>query len=201
MADRIDAYLSERADLSGRPLMCEDTEGVDQAVVIPVLAEGGYLPATLESLEQCDAQERARTLVVCVVNNHPEPSATPAQIKDNQCTLAMLDVRRVSGGLRLACVDASSPGREIPNDSGVGMARKLGLDHALAVLARNGARRGRLFSLDADTLVEPAYLGAVRNHFEQHATWAAVLDYAHRLDDDPETARAAVSWSSSSRWA
>ena len=195
MPDRIHAYLEKRADLVTRPLAASSRENVDQAVVIPALAERDSLFHTLASLAENPASELRRTLVICVVNNRAAPLADASQIENNRETLERLDAW-ASGtearDLRVGYVDASSPGRELPEKGGVGMARKIGLDWALAVLADNASRHRLLLSLDADTLVERNYLSAVRSHFEARDASSAVVAYAHRLEGPPEQVAAIV---------
>jgi len=96
-----------------------------------------------------------------------------------------------SSRLRVGYIDASSPGHELPEKGGVGMARKIGLDWALAILDP-AASPGLLLSLDADTLVDPNYLSAVREHFVAQNAWAAAIAYAHRLDGPLEETAAIV---------
>ena len=165
------------------PVFCQtrlvsgDLDGIRRVVVIPVLAEEERLFNTLKSLERNRAEELAETLVICVVNNRAEPHARPEQVADNQRTLAHLDnlvhgrpaatqPRIDPGSLRLAYVDASSPGREIGPKMGVGEGRRIGLDLGLSVLTENADDPGLLICLDADTLVEADYLGEVQKHFE-----------------------------------
>ncbi|HOZ45932.1 MAG TPA: glycosyltransferase family 2 protein [Candidatus Hydrogenedentes bacterium] len=179
----ISRYLSRHADLDTRPLVSLSTNGITQAVVIPALAEAEYLFDTLRSLEANAAYERERTLVIVVINNGAEPHAAATAIAENQATLRRLDaVMRRSTALRLAYVDASSPGVELPPREGVGLARRIGMDHAVAVLARSKETPRLVGCLDADALVEPNYLEALRTHFERPDGWAAVTAYAHRLD-------------------
>ncbi len=190
-SDTINKYLEKRADLTSRPLVSGPLAGIEQVVVIPALAEKAYLFDTLASLSANAPAELRRTLVLCVVNNRAEPYADPADIDDNRQTLELLDTMlhgsRAEGlaPLRLAYVDASSPGHELSEKDGVGLARKIGLDWGLAVLRQTNALCGLLFSLDADTSVAPDYLEVVRAHFETQGTWAAVVAYAHRLEGSP----------------
>lgn len=195
MANAIRKYIEKRADLVSRPLVSGPLDGIDQAVVIPVLAETDYLFHTLASLAENPEADLCRTLVLCVVNNRAEPLANRADIEDNRATLAMLDalvhgkegaMPFKPGALRLAYVDASTPGNQLPEKGGVGLARKIGLDWALAVLEPARPSPRLLFSLDADTCVEPHYLGAVRAFMEARDARAAVVAYAHRLDGPPE---------------
>ena len=198
MQNRLQQYLDKRADLERWPLVAASTDAVDQVVVIPVLAEKDYVFRTLDSLARIPAAELCRTLVVCVVNNRALPFADAAQLEQNRETLERLDARvhkSEAGGeasLRFAYVDAASPGHELPEKGGVGLARKIGLDWGLLVLKDSPASCRLLFSLDADTLVEPNYLSAVRDHFEAHNGWAAAVAYAHPLDDPPDEVAAIV---------
>ena len=187
--DPIRRYLGKRADLVSRPLVASGPlHDIEHVVVIPVLAEEDYLFETLASLAANPEAALARTLVICVVNNRAVPHARLEDIEENRRTLTRLDAlvhgrdSAVKGSLRAAYVDASSPGRELPPKDGVGLARKIGMDRGLSVLHDAQATRGVLLSLDADTLVQPNYIEAVRQHFTRPDAWAGVTAYAHRLD-------------------
>jgi len=207
MIPTFDKYLRKRADLDRWPLASGDLEGIAQVVVIPVLAERAFLFRALESLGANPARELRRTLVVCVVNNRQPPLSRPQDIEDNCRVLELLDaaihgrplsrdVDLAVRSLRLAYVDASSPGLELPKRDGVGLARKIGMDWAISIFARSGADRDPLpllISLDADALVEPSYLPAIRSHFDTVGTWAAVVSYAHQAVGT-EAERAAIEW-------
>ena len=182
MKARIAAYLEKRAVRGPWTLSAVDTRGITQAVVIPALAEEQRLFDTLGDLAANGAADVARSLVICVVNNRATPHARAEDIADNLRTLARLEALRKDTPLRLAYVDAASPGKELPRREGVGLARKIGLDLALSALHGEGAD-GPLLSLDADTRVSPDYLATVRAHFDaEPAPWAAVVAYAHPLD-------------------
>ncbi|OQA55088.1 MAG: hypothetical protein BWY42_01557 [Candidatus Omnitrophica bacterium ADurb.Bin277] len=204
----IDKYLKNFASVD-RPLHCGDLTGVDTVVVIPAYAEKDHLFLTLCSLAHNDPGRLDRTLVICVVNNKTDSGADDRE--NNQDTLAILDALTrkkampqsdasrkqaqvldviSTSRLRIAYIDASSPGWEIPaKEGGVGMARKIGMDRALSILRNVHPRTGLIVCLDADTLVEKNYLAAVRSHFTRKIK-TAVVDYAHRLPEDPATARA-----------
>ncbi|MCX5836955.1 MAG: hypothetical protein NTW71_00270 [Deltaproteobacteria bacterium] len=188
-----------------RPLRMASTQGVERVVVIPALAESSSLFRTLAGIAGNPPDELAKTLVLCVVNNHRPPLAAPEEICDNQQTLTLLedllrgdarlhtqpaemrdDLRQITGSeLRLGWIDASSPGLEIPErDGGVGTARKIGMDAALTLLDGRGPGGGVISCLDADTLVEENYLSAVCNHFSDARHAAAVAKYAHQRPDD-----------------
>ncbi len=208
MKPRTEKYLRNYAVTPARPLVASSEEGIEQAVVIPTLAEKSSLFRTLASLARNPSHDLRRTLVVCVVNNHRPNIAAEAEICDNQATLHLLkalvfgklallpyhhcemrdDLQQIAGSdLRLAFVDASSPGREIPDcDGGVGTARKIGMDAVLRIIDRAGMEKGVICCLDADTLVQETYLPAICAHFRETGSSAAVAAYAHQKPADPE---------------
>ncbi len=175
---------------------------IDNVVVIPALAETGQLFKTLASLSGNAREELAHTLVLCVINNKSIHHAIPGEVEDNQITLRILrdliDGKMPDDGLlnnslllsmnkifqnnlKMACVDASSPGCEMPDKiGGVGLARKIGLDLALKVFNYNREGINLLFSLDADTLVATNYLEAVRAFFRKERAHAAVVEFMHQ---------------------
>jgi len=208
LSPRTQKYLHTYGVSPVRPLLTASVDGVERAVVIPALAESSSLFRTLASIAGNSPRELRRTLVICVVNNHRPHLAAEADILDNRETLNILnalvlgrppslsrhtgmlydDIRQIArSGLRLACIDASSPGLEIPDrDGGVGTARKIGMDAALKLLDSQGTGGGVICCLDADTLVDENYLSAVGQHFAETGNPAAVSAYAHQKPSDPE---------------
>jgi len=204
-------YLEHYAVGPRWELIANDMSRIDNAVVIPSLAEREHLFATLASIATNPRPELDRTLVICVINNGAHGHALPGVYDNNQQTLEILgellhdrisdaagealcpDLAAIlAAGLRLAVVDASSPGRELPErDRGVGLARKIGFDLALEVFDHAGDTPGLLFSLDADTLVADNYLEAVRTFFARYTRHAAFIAFRHQAGDTPD-AEAAI---------
>ncbi len=200
-SSQIVRYLQRYGIRQNRPLRMGSREGIERVVVIPALAESGSLFHTLARIAANPRTALHRTLVLCVVNNHPPPWTTPEEIRDNQMTLSMLDdllhgfvppsssahiheelIKIAVGELRVGFIDASSPGLEIPEgDGGVGTARKIGMDAALTLFEEGEPGGGVIFCLDADTLVEENYLIAVGRHFADTREPAAVVRYAHQM--------------------
>jgi hypothetical protein len=171
-----------------RPLVSSELGGIEQIVVIPALAEKSSLPATLASLARNSDRELGRSLILCVINNRGLNVSSPAEIKENRGTIHYLQalIKGLSGhtptSLRLAYIDASSPGQEMPDKyGGVGTARKLGLDAALRLFDYSRPGEKLLISLDADTLVEDNYLEAIRSFFQPGEKSAAVVNYTHQI--------------------
>ncbi len=175
---RLEAYLERRAigfpwSISG---VCGS--GFSGAVVIPSLAESANLPATLESLSRTPPHLLQQFLIVVVVNHRED--ADLQDKADNLATLEMLPALADRWPMHLAWVDAASPGLELTiRDGGVGMARKIGFDLALPLLAWNAAGP-ILVALDADTLVGEDYLSAIVGHFGRSTAGGAVIPFCHQ---------------------
>jgi len=169
--------LERQWDLEG-----DQGPGIGQVVVAPCLGELKGLGPMLQSLAENEAEARRETLVIVVVNNRPPGHCDEEDREQNQVTLAAL--RGGYGGLgealRLAWVDAASPGRELPPKEGVGLARKIGLDWGLQLLLREQRLDSPLICLDGDTVVAENYLSALGDFFAERRRWGVVLDYAHR---------------------
>jgi hypothetical protein len=205
-AQTAEKYLRTYGPSTTRTLVASSTEAINQAVVIPILAERSSLFMTLASIARNPADDLRHTLVICVVNNHRPHIAAKEEIHDNQATLSILreivfkspafasppgDIREylrqiVDSELRAAYIDASSPGLEIPDrDGGVGTARKIGMDAALGLIGPRAKVDRTVCCLDADTLVEENYLSAIRAYFEETGNPGAVVSYAHQRPVDP----------------
>ncbi len=176
------SYLRQRAAGAPWTLAGHSGQGFHGAIVIPSLAEGLSLRTTLASLAANPAAELDRFLVVVVINQRND--AEEQQHACNQADLAWLAQTDSCPGLKLAWVDASSPGLELPQrHGGVGLARKIGLDLVLDRL--DWSRSPILVCLDADTLVEANYLAAIRQHFATSPAGAAALNFRHQPASEP----------------
>ena len=185
----ISKYLASRSTKGAWKIAGCTESNFSGAVVIPALAESATLMATLCSLAENPPDELARFLVLVVVNQRED--ALAADRADNLSTLELLTSGDAAcSKLRLAWVDAASPGFELPvKNGGVGFARRIGLDLALTrVNHANGDPI--LICLDADTLVRPDYLPALARHFEQNVAGAAVIPFYHQQGAYPEECRA-----------
>lgn len=159
MKPTIEKYLAKRGmfrDILSSPAPLPSIASV---VVIPAMSESAFLPATLVSLAVCPAAELKKTLVMVVVNRS---AASPPEVAiDNQATLDWLAGNGVSSLPNLRWIDATSPGHELPENGGVGLARRIGCDSALNLLRESQSADMDpliLAHLDADTLVAKDYL-------------------------------------------
>lgn len=192
----IKKYLANYSVGDRWSIISESFDGIDNVVVIPALAESDHIFKTLASLSKNPRAELSRTLVVCVINNTEVGNVPEDEFADNQYTLEVLNNREQppvlfdsarQSGLRIAYVNASSPGLEMPDKiAGVGLARKIGMDLALGIFNYEKDCPKLLFSLDADTLVEHNYLSAVRDSFEKEKTISSVIAFAHQEADSAD---------------
>ena len=185
-------YLANRANV--RPVdgsFCR-SRIYQHAIVIPAMAEASLLPNTIASLAENNKTSLEKVLIVVVVNNRsadkmPGVSGLSGIVQDNQRTLQWLRSQSHSLSLQLGWIDASSPGHELPASGGVGMARKIGCDSALALLFESQNKdisgfqpeSSVIFNLDADTLVQQNYLDAAQELIKSR-TDGGTIQFEHQ---------------------
>ena len=178
LPDRVRDYLKRRA-MQG-PWEIEGLAAVPLrgGIIIPSLAESASIPALLDSLCADQTLPASGLAVLFVVNNRLD--ASEAERADNRLTLELLRSLRDKLPFPLLLIDAATDNFVLPlRDGGVGVARKLGHD---LLLPRLDFASGDplLISLDADTIVEPGYAGAIIRHFSNTPSGGAVIPYVHR---------------------
>lgn len=148
-------------------------------VVIPCYNEPDLL-ATLDSLWRC--QRPACSVEVIIVIN-ASTADSPAVHRQNRQThrqvLAWLtdhqDPQLTFHVLWFADLDA--------RHAGVGLARKLGMDEAVARFHAVARPDGIIVSLDADCLCEPTYLSSIESHFRVNSSaCGGTLYFEHPLE-------------------
>lgn len=187
-------YLSKYALQNWRLESC-GFEEVHLAIVIPAIMEFENIRRLLFSLAENDPRYFRHTLLVFVINNKAKVSEEV--IEDNSRSIQMLRniisgavsddtlVNKIlSSGLKLALVDASSKGSELPEkDGGVGLARKIGMDLALEVFSYNG-KKNTIACLDADCTVENNYITSLYEAFGKNSFHAAYVNFRHTIPEE-----------------
>lgn len=186
-----------RKDIRGKylkhyaaPLPLEKSD-LSLSIVIPAYAEAAHLPQTLDALEGLENAEQCR--VVVVVNHGPD--APPEAKESNDRVWDELQSRVGQQRYDLQCLDCRAKGEFLTSAKiGVGLARKIGMDSALA--AYTGPEDlGVLVCLDADCLVSNNYISELLNWTTAHPTQGTVnIPYEHRLPDDPEHRQAIITY-------
>ena len=190
----IERYLLRHARIAPEAMaLPPPAAGLKLCVVIPALAERAGLGSVLDSLG-AGSDRLAEAEVIAVIN---QPQGAPSAIRaDNQATLADLRARP-PGALRLLVLDRASPGRELPAaGAGVGLARRTGMDLALARLVAAGtAPRAAIACLDADSPVAPGYIDALLAVFDRPAApVGGVCACAHPIPAEPALAEAILAY-------
>ncbi len=187
LPERVKKYLEKYA--SDKWILNYDNQPFSSAVVIPVLAELKNLKRLLYSLEENDSDFVYTTLFIFVVNN--KASAESKVKENNKNCISFLNSYK-SGKIRVAYIDASSPGNELnEKDGGVGLARKIGLDLAVAEFDYSSTLKNNLVCLDADCTVSSNYLDEISTQFNYENISAAVINFEHDTDDK-ETSEAII---------
>jgi len=143
----------------------------DRAVVLPLHGEGNIAPL-LQSLE---AAAGGPTLAIAVVN--ARAGASPLVHERNQAVLRELGNHR-SANLSVFIVDRASPGLFFPEDQGVGLARKIGCDVALALWKTQQLGHPQVLTTDGDAAVDADYFRASTGTMA-----AGYFDHRHEVDD------------------
>lgn len=194
MNPTVEKYLARRSAHREWPLVGSfDADSLRCIAVIPALAEYDHLFNTLNALTGSSADACAATLVICVINN--PGSGRPEDVENNLETLNILRRRakqEMYTPLHIGFIDACSTGHTLPIGQGVGLARKIGLDHGLHLLASSGRLDAPLVCLDADAPPAPGFLDAVRAHYNGKHAWAGYAAYLHRLPEQAEAREAVV---------
>lgn len=168
MADALTQYLERHARPEAAPL-AEALMGAGRSwrrvLIVPALAESIELFAGIEPAA------RDRGALAILVVNHARGAAPEIAAKNRE----LLEAAKELGSSRqldetaqlietpsfdLVAIDRASPGRELPAGEGVGLARRIGFDLALA-LRRRGALESRwIHTTDADAVLPAAYFEA-----------------------------------------
>lgn len=169
------------------------------ALVVPAYGEETSLFPLLGSVP---AGPRGEVLIVVVVNArgdspakiHAANEAVRARIArelpDFQAVAESPPIRshRMPAGTLLV-VDRAVPGHYLPDGQGVGLARKVGNDAALALADAGRVVSPWLHNTDADVLLPRDYFDQLED-VDSAGVGCAVYAYDHRFDADPDLAEA-----------
>jgi hypothetical protein len=163
-------YLEKYAEPEAR-FALQVEQGYGHALVVPL---HGEQPSFLSDLEPALLAASQRALLIAVVN--ATDGATVATHDANQLVLAELAARSFPtqelepivgctasaklgrvGSYDVLVVDRASPGRRFPADQGVGLARRIGMDIALGLHARERVASPWLGCTDGDARLPVDY--------------------------------------------
>jgi len=176
-------YLDRHAEAEARALAIPRRD-FGHALVIPACGEGRELHDALASVP---AGPLGEVLIVLVVNGRAD---APPTLRD--ANLAALEALRAAGGRgvplgpnaalhehprgALLLVDRASPGRELPPRQGVGLARKIAADIALALCCEGRVASPWIHCTDADVELPASYFEAALPGASRAAGGAAISE-------------------------
>ena len=142
-------------------------------IIIPIFNEYNYLLNTLKSINNQKNSLLNNTLVVLVINNSIDSNQSIK--KNNDSTNKM--VKAYNFDYEYIVLDYYSVGYELPTKkSGVGVARKIGMDYCLKYSNKNSL----LFCLDADTLISKKYLCQIVEYYHVTDFNTCVVNFFHQ---------------------
>ena len=136
-------YLN-KFSTGNRKIFCDDLSAIANVIVIPAIDEFQNIVSLLNSLSEMDGRYFSSSLFLFVINNSAFSSDEIKAGNKSSIELISKIISKINdkdyssqiikSNLRIALIDASSSGNELPEkDAGVGLARKIGMDAALKI--------------------------------------------------------------------
>jgi len=199
----VEAYLKRQSPNAWK-LEWIEKKGISNIIIVPAIAEFENLGTLLTSLVNNKPDYFSSTLVIFVINNKSTNSKEVKESNNKSLKLVRSTLQQknidnplmrkvIDSGLSIALVDASSKGKELSEkDSGVGLARKAGLDLALTAFDYSNGKKKIMIWLDADCTVDPNYLNTVVNEFNNKNLFAATINFSHDISGTDELTEAII---------
>jgi hypothetical protein len=198
----VNKYL-DKYFIHGWEIISDTDKKYENILVVPAISEYENIIIFLNSLIRNESTYFQKTLIVFVINNLA--SSSEEVKKDNVKTIEYLteiinknpsdelSEKIINREISIGIVDASSPGKELPeNNGGVGLARKIGMDLALTFLDYESRNKKLLICTDADCTVQNNYLKEIINQFSNYNLSAAVVNYTHNISGNDENTKAII---------
>jgi hypothetical protein len=202
LPDYIVAYLNKYS-LKEYEIEWQIKSGIKNAIVIPSIAEYENIKILLSSLIRNDSKYFDSSLVLFAINNshnsNPEVKANNKKTLDflrsiifnNSNSEYVNDLKQ--SGLMVGLIDAASKDKELDEKhSGVGLARKIGMDLALTIFDYKQMSKKLIICLDADCTIKQNYLTTIVSDFNKYNYSAAVIDFAHTIDGNDKESSAII---------
>ena len=192
------AYLNKFSD-DKHKVEWNKRNGINNVIVIPAIAEFENIKVVLNSLSKNDPAYFASTLILFVINN----SRLSENVVKANNSESLEYLRSIIGSdgeqeffddrLQIGLIDASSEGKELNDkESGVGLARKTGMDLALTLFDYSTKNKKLIISLDADCTVEQNYLTKIVDHFRNNNSSVGIVNFEHQYDGTSENDAAII---------
>jgi hypothetical protein len=191
-ANAVDKYLRVYAEpIAGQWQQIEGGPW-ERAVVVPARDEAA------DFVRRGGLDAVPGTLLIVVVN---ASAHSPLDVRDtNARTIHALRSSPSTDSTTVVCVDRNTEGLELPADRGVGLARKVGLDLALALWARGRVASSWLRTTDADARLPRSVSRSAEPVDEAHAVAAHTPFWHDASGTDPDLDRAIALYEVWLRW-
>lgn len=181
MKDTIKKYLEKKSIFKNKTFDCSEI-----AICIPVCNEYPFFLSVLKNLAISCAVANQQVCVICCVNN--KINSSEKILQNNQRMI--YELNRISNSennslektLLKVCILDYTKENAFTEKQGVGWARKITMDYALA----NGAKV--LACLDADTLVDEKYILQLKFFLKNNLDCATMNFYHKRIESFSEDA-------------
>ncbi len=154
--------------------------GLGLIVVVPVYNEP-EVTRMLDSLADCECP--GQPVEVFLVVNQSEDSKKEVEIQNRE-TIRLVESWKQNKPDTFFDLYILTPPLFPKKHAGAGLARKTGMDEAIRRFSVIENKDGIIISLDADTLVDPAYFVAIENHFQKKQKQVgACIRFKHRINE------------------
>jgi hypothetical protein len=190
----VDSYL-DKFVTNNWILEIDNTRKIKNVIIVPAISEYKNIISLLISLTDNYNDHFETTIVIFVINNSDVSSSKikMSNAKSIQFIRSLIQNKDIdskyykkikASELRIGLIDASSKGKELPQkQSGVGLARKIGMDIALRIFDYTNKKKNIIISLDADCKVEKNYINEIVNNFNKFNFETGVVNYQHKIDN------------------
>lgn len=186
--DTVARYLNTHAEPMARATL-RLKRPVEHVICIPICDEDERFLETLHSLQAVKGIENA--LLIALVNGADD---APQSVHNQNAVFlewlrGLLDMPNQPialsewEGFQIALLDCASPGHRLPAKQGVGLARKMAGDVALALHKNGSISSSWMACTDADVRLPSDYLSALPANDAPFA--AALYPFEHTLEGDP----------------
>jgi len=156
-------------------------------MIIPVYNEYDYILNTLESINNNESGYLCDLLVVLVINNSKDEKKDI--VKSNKNTHDLIIKQKYKYEYIIINCYSKSNALEGKN-SGVGFARKIGMDFCL----KFSTKHSLLCCMDADTLINNKYFKNINNTFKDKLIQACTINFSHQKTNNNDLKEAILKY-------
>ena len=167
-------YQKNKINFHGMPNRLPQNPQYDFFIIIPAYSEYDYIDNTLFSINEQININFKKLLVIVIINNSLSDSS---DIKENNLKTYTKLIKR-KDNFELIVIDSFSLKQAYDKKiSGVGLARKIGMDFCIKYSHPNSL----LCCIDADTLIHRHYISIVYKQYQTNPPYINILNEENRI--------------------